>query len=299
MFRCDFHDLVSFEWCKSYEFLNFTGEPVNDINVSDVKNEMKLMRIIAVVGFMVIFFACGNARNGLNVINSRSFPNQNVVLDTSLSHFLRSGTASVQLVQNRTAAKLDQMIALAGQLQKNQSDSLWNTISAGWYDLGKDGLVALLSDSSQTSLAGKWAELNISLLKLSGEVRFGDAIEDLLYKYPSVGLDEYQLKSIIYTHVDDQVFINVIAPSGFTYQHTTGGTVRFLQKTDYPKGNVMMLSCEVGDVRYMDVFIRIPSWAVNPTVTHGNVKYVAHPGEYCEIYRKWNNGDEIKVVLKN
>jgi DUF1680 family protein len=49
----------------------------------------------------------------------------------------------------------------------------------------------------------------------------------------------------------------------------------------------------------MDVFIRIPSWAVNPTVTHGNVKYVAHPGEYCEVYRKWNNGDQIKVELKN
>ena len=257
------------------------------------------MRIIAFVGFLAIFFACGKVNDGLNVIKSQSFPEQDVMLDLSLTHYFRMDTDTVPSVKNPIAAKLDRLILLVGKLPESQSDSLWNAISAGWYDLGKDGLVALLSDSTQTALAWKWAELNISLLKLSGEVRFGDAIEDLLYKYPSVGLSEKQLKSIIYTHIDDQIFINVIAPSGFNYQHTTGGTVRFVQQTDYPAGNEMTLTCEVGDVRYMDVYIRIPSWAVNPTVTHGNVKYVAHPGEYCEIFRKWNNDDEIKVVLKN
>jgi len=148
-------------------------------------------------------------------------------------------------------------------------------------------------------VAGKWAELNIMLLKLSGEVRFGDVIENLLYKEEMPVLTEKQLKSIIYTHIDDQIFINVLGGSSFDYQHTTGGNVRLTQTTRYPLGSEIILSCEVGDVRYMDVFIRIPEWAVNPTVTHGNVKYVARPGEYCEIYRKWRNGDEFSIKLKN
>ena len=260
---------------------------------------MKPTRIFAIIGFVVLLFSCGSKDYGLNVINSQSFPDQNILLDQSLNQHLLSDSVSIRSTQNPVSAKLDKLISLAVSLQKNQSDSLWNLVSAGWYDLGKDGLLAMKADSNQTLVAGKWADLNVVLLKLSGEVRFGDAIEDLLYKYPAAVLNEKQLKSIIYTHVDDQIFINVIGSSSFDYQHTTGGNVRLIQQTDYPLGNEMILTCEVADVRYMDVFIRIPSWAVNPTVTHGNVKYVAHPGEYCEIYRKWNNGDEIQVSLKN
>jgi len=260
---------------------------------------MKPTRIFAIIGFVILLFSCGSKDDGLNVVNSQSFPDENIVLDQSLNQHLLSDSVSIRSTQNPVSAKLDKLISLAVSLQKNQSDSLWDLVSAGWYDLGKNGLLALKADSNQTLVAGKWADLNVMLLKLSGEVRFGDEIEDFLYKYPSVVLSEKQLKSIIYTHVDDQIFINVIAPSSFSYHHTTGGTVRFVQATVYPVGDEMTLTCEVNDVRYMDVYIRIPSWAVNPTVTHGNVKYVARPGEYCEIYRKWNNGDEIQVRLKN
>lgn len=264
---------------------------------------MKLLRIFAIIGNLLFLFSCGSPRNGMNVINSVSFPGKNITLDNSVTQRLLTDSVANISGQNPLSAKLDEMISLAERLRENQSDSLWNALSASWYDFGKADLSILSTDSMANSemstIAGRWAELNIQLLKLSGEVRFGDAIEDLLYKFPRLVLTESQLKSIIYTHIDDQIFINVIGSSSFDYQHTTGGNVRLIEQTDYPLGNEMILTCEVADVRYMDVFIRIPWWAVNPTVTHGNVKYVAHPGEYCEIYRKWNNGDEIQVRLKN
>jgi len=264
---------------------------------------MSLLRIPAIIGIAVFLFSCGNSGNGLTVINSESFPEKNITLDHMVSQRLLSDSVANISGQNPLTIKLDQMISDAERLRKNPSDSLWNTLSASWYDFAKDGLSILsadsLSNSAATAIAGKWADLNIALLKLSGEVKFGDVIEDLLYKFPRLVLTEKQLKSVIYTHVDDRIFINVFGASSFNYQHTTGGNVKLIQDTEYPLGNEMLLTCEVADVRYMDVFIRIPSWAVNPTVTHGNVKYVAHPGEYCEIYRKWNNGDEITVRLKN
>ena len=239
----------------------------------------------------------------MNVINSVSFPGKNITLDNSVTQRLWTDSAGHISEQNSLFQKLDEMISVAERLRKNQSDSLWNKLSASWYDFGKADLSVLsadsLSDSGTIAVAEKWVDLNIALLKLSGEVKFGDAIEDLLYKFPRLVLTEKQLKSIMYTHIDDRIFINEFGSSSFNYQHTTGGNVRLIQQTDYPLGNEMILICEVADVRYMDVFIRIPSWAVNPTVTHGNVKYVARPGEYCEIYRKWNNGDEIQVRLKN
>ena len=260
---------------------------------------MKIVRIAAIIGIVLFLFSCRNQGIGLTVINSQSFPEQNIIIAQPVNRHLLPDSLVSTPVENPTSAKLGKLISLAEKLQKNQSDSLWNSFSAGWYDFAKDGLAMLAADSTKFADAGMWAELNIELLKLSGEVRFGDAIEDLLYKYESPVLSRKQLKSIIYTHIDDQIFINVIAPSSFNYQHTTGGEVRLIQNTDYPLSNEMTLTCETADVRYMDVYIRIPSWAVNPTVTHGNVKYVAHPGEYCEVYRKWNNGDEINVRLKN
>jgi len=264
---------------------------------------MKIIRISAIIGIAVFLISCGNAKNRLNVINSESFPEKNIIIDQSVGQRLLLDSIANISEQNLISTKLDKMIRVAESLRKNQSDSVWNIISANWYDFGKGDVSILsvdsLSNSEASAMLSKWIDLNIILLKLSGEVKFGDAIEDLLYKYPRLVLTETQLKSIIYTHVDDQIYINIFGSSNFNYQHTTGGNVKFTQQTDYPLGNEMTLSCEVGDVRYMDVFIRIPSWAVNPTVTHGNVKYVAHPGEYCEIYRRWNDGDEIKVVLKN
>ncbi len=264
---------------------------------------MKSIRISAIIGIAVFIISCGNVKNGLNVINSESFPEKNITLDQSVGQRLMSDSVAHLSVQNSLSKKLDEMILVAEGLRKNQSDSVWNALSANWYDFGKGDVSILsadtLSNSEASAILSKWVDLNIILLKLSEEVKFGDAIEDLLYKFPRLVLTETQLKSIIYTHIDDQIFINVIGSSNFNYQHTTGGNVKFIQQTDYPLGNEMILTCDVGDVRYMDVFIRIPSWAINPTVTHGNVKYVARPGEYCEIYRKWNNGDEIEVRLKN
>jgi hypothetical protein len=264
---------------------------------------MKLLRMLAVVGIVVFVISCGTQDNGLNVINSESFSEKNIMLDNSVTQRLLADSAANISGENPLSIKLDQMISDAERLRKNPSDSLCNVLSASWYDFGKNDMSILsadtLSSSESSIIESKWVDLNIILLKLSGEVKFGDAIEDLLYKFPRLVLTEAQLKSIIYTHIDDRIFINVFGSSNFNYQHTTGGNVKLIQDTDYPLGNEMILTCEVADVRYMDVFIRIPSWAVNPTVTHGNVKYVAHPGEYCEVYRKWNNGDEIKVVLKN
>jgi hypothetical protein len=200
------------------------------------------------------------------------------------------------------------MSANARNVRKTRSDSAWISLSASWEDfrknhIGPDGLPVFqadsLTDSQSKSISGKWAELNVSLLKLSGEVQFGDALEKMLYKSKVPVLSDKILKSVIYTYIDDQIFVNLIGSSNVNHHHTTGGTIKLIQKTDYPESNEITLKCECNDVRYLDLFIRIPAWAVNPTVTHGNVKYVPHPGEYCQISRKFNDGDEIQVRLKN
>lgn len=270
---------------------------------------MKLNQLIAISGIVWIFSSCGSGNSGLSVLNSQSFSETQISMDSRLIQRLSADTVASVQDKNPLMLSIEDMISRAEKLKTNPADSGWTTLSTSWDDFrnrytGADGILFKQSEDSSTNAQNtivlkKWAELNKRLLKFSGEVRFGDALERLLYEPKVPVLSEKFLKSAIYTHIDDQIFVNVIGSSSLNHYHTTGGTIKLIQVTDFPENNEMTLKCECADTRFLVVFIRIPSWAVNPTVTHGNVKYVARAGEYCEISRKWKNGDEFKIILKN
>ena len=260
---------------------------------------MNLVRLIIISGIALLFTACGSEKESFTRTNSQSFAEKQITLEGALS--LRIGVDSVNRTQESSLLlrNLEEMLSVTATLKKTKSDSSWTALQKNWEEFRGNEAV-LLADTSGNSVLvlQKWAELNSQLLKLTSEVRFGDALEKLIYE-PKLYLPERLIKSVIYTHIDDQIFINLFGSSSLNHRHTTGGTIKLIQKTEYPLTNGIALFCECSDTRYLDVFIRIPEWAVNPTVTHGNVKYVARPGEYCQVSRKWRNGDEFLIALKN
>lgn len=260
---------------------------------------MNLVRLIVISGIALLFTACGSENESFNRANSQSFAEKQITLEGALS--LRIGVDSVNRIQESSflIKNLEEMLSVTATLKKTKSDSSWTALQKNWGEFRGNEAV-LLADTSGNSVfvLQKWAELNSQLLKLTSEVRFGDALEKLIYE-PKFYLPERLIKSVIYTHIDDQIFINIFGSSSLNHQHTTGGIVKLIQKTEYQLTNEIALFCECSDTRYLDVFIRIPEWAVNPTVTHGNVKYVARPGEYCQVSRKWRDGDEFSIKLKN
>ncbi len=257
--------------------------------------------------FAVFTVSCNFNKEGFQAINSESFHESQLVLGPQLQQKVLNDsillTTEFDDSENANTKVLDEMLQNCAFLKRNTSDSLWNSLVSKWEDYKIKSVELLGSNGIDTSLSGilinqKWAELNVNLLKLSGQVRFGDVLEELVYSNQSI-FPERLLKSFIYTRIDDHIFINLIGSSHMTYQHTTGGSVTLSQQTNFPESNEMILKCNVADKRFMSVFIRIPSWAKNPSVAYGNVKYVAHAGEYCEISRKWKDSDEILVSLKN
>lgn len=278
---------------------------------------MKFSRLFAAVGITLFLFACNSGKNQLTVINSESFHEKQIQLDGQIQTRLLVDSLNPEasfdvLNQQAVGGKLDELVNLAEQVKQTKSDSLWVQFKAEWEDfrtkyVGKDGIpgdqsageIDSIAKAESELLAQKWADLNKNLLQFSGEGIFGDAIEQVLYNLDTPVLTDKFLKSIVFTHIFDQIFVNILASSTLEHYHTTGGTIKLIQKTNYPESNEMTLTSKCSDVRYLDVFIRIPSWAENPTVQLGNVKYVCHPGEYCQISRKWNDGDEITVRLKN
>lgn len=272
---------------------------------------MKLVPLFLAVAMAVIFSSCKNDPNQLSVINSESFhesqiqiffqPKYKLAISDSLSK--KSIKESDAIAQFNAIIQLDEMLSMTEKIRKSGSDSLWIALTNRWTQFNSETAGIGQANSPDGKMfpetIQKWAELNVALVKLSGEVRFGDAIEKMLHGTENIFIPEQLIKSVIFTHIDDRIYINVIAASSMEYHHTTGGNVKLIQDTNYPKNNTMILKSVCNDTRFMEVNIRIPSWAVNPTVTHGNVKYVARPGEYCQISRKWNDGDEFQVVLKN
>lgn len=256
---------------------------------------MKHFFLLLLFAFSVFFHSCTDR---FAAINSVSYPETAVSIDPSVQAYLKAEDTLPDTVENPMIAGLDEFFVLAEQLKSDSSEEDWNTIQEKWRQIGKQAFVDNSNGSSPEFLK-HWTSLNTTLLKLSQDVQFADELEKMLYKSGAALLSEKQIKSAIYTHSDDRIYVNLLGSSSVLHPHTTGGAVKFIQQTNYPEGNEMTLRTECDDTRFMDVFIRIPSWAQNPTVQHGNVKYVARPGEYCEISRKWKDGDEILVRLKN
>ena len=259
---------------------------------------MKIYQFMAVCWIILIFVSCTGEKVSFPLVNSVSFSEEQIVLENLVVQKIRTDSASIQIHSDILSGKTDEMFLLFNDFQKTPCDSLWNILMLNW-----DNFSLKIKDINDGSLPvsslQKWAELNIQLLKVSGEVKFADVLDHLFYQDSAPVITEKLLKSFIYTHVEDHIFVNFIGSSSLLHHHTTGGTIKLIQETAYPANDEMILKCESDDTRFLDVFIRIPSWAVNPTVNLGNVKYVAHPGEYAEISRKWKNGDEIVVRLKN
>lgn len=258
---------------------------------------MKRSAFIILV-FLAIALSCDGPGKNFSAVNSESFPEGSVSMDAGLVSQLKQQSSAIDSVQNVFSAQLDVLSGKIEKLKSNPSDTLWNSIDGLWRKIGKETF-ADGSGYASSDFMQKWTDQNINLLKISGEVRFGDELEKVLYQSPKAVLSENQLKSIIYTHIDDQIFINIFGSSSVVHHHTTGGNIKLIQQTNFPESNEVTLTVELGDVRFLDVHIRIPEWAQNPTVQHGNVKYVARPGEYCEISRKWKSGDQIDIRLKN
>lgn len=276
---------------------------------------MKFTQLLFFVMTVLVFTHCRNDPDSLTVINSESFNGKQVELSIPIISDSTLDTLSGRdsLTSEITASnELDQMNSLFEQVRESASDPQWRELLKQWNNFqdlyfGSSRNLFNRNASSQSEMKSslsvealeKWARLNAELLKLSGKVRFGDALEILLYDNVKFMFPDSLLRSVIYTHVFDDIYINLLGPSSMEYQHTTGGTVSLAQETSYPEKAEMTLTIETGDIRFMRVFIRIPSWAVNPQVSYGNVKYVARPGEYSQISKKWRTGDEIRVSLIN
>ncbi len=155
---------------------------------------------------------------------------------------------------------------------------------------------------SETQLM-EWIETTGYLMELTGKAIYAEELEDLILKreFEITGETENLLKTYIFTKNVDHIQVNLFVNSEIIYNHTLGGKTKITIETDYPESGKVYLKFEMEERRYIEVFVRIPSWAEGTTVTVKNVKYIAPPGGYCQIAKKWREGDlvEIEFPMEN
>jgi hypothetical protein len=173
------------------------------------------------------------------------------------------------------------------------------------------------------------------LLSLTGDVRYGDSMERVLYNtvlgalpmrpdgtsfyysdYNSSGAKSYfeqrcpccsgTLGQIVadygisaYYTGDQAVFVNLYLPSRFGWMQR-GRPASLETHTDYPLDGAIRLMLSLPASDRFSIALRIPAWAGSDTQVAINGKRLEQAviaGQFLKISRTWNDGDRIEMTV--
>jgi hypothetical protein len=144
----------------------------------------------------------------------------------------------------------------------------------------------------------KWIAINGFLTELTGNAEYSEELEHIIFSGSKIGIstefENYFLPYIL-TKDGDHIHVNLFVNATIQYEHSFFGTVKMTQETNYPTSGSVRLKFDLEEQKYIELYIRIPDWAEGATVTVKKVKYVALPGTYCKIAKKWKKDDLVEI----
>ncbi len=199
----------------------------------------------------------------------------------------------------------------------------------------------LLGESLATTHAhfetpcGAYAHLKLTryLLRFTGEARYGDSLERVLYntilgikdpqgdghvfyysdyhaaaqksyhrdKWPCCSgttpqvVADYAIST--YFHSTDGIYVNLFTPSEVRW-NVQGTPAKLTQRTSYPESDSTQLHVEVAAPSEFTIYVRVPGWLKSPAQFAVNGKPAsvdAQPGSFAAIRRRWQTNDAIEV----
>lgn len=255
------------------------------------------MKKIALVFLAFVAFSCeNNLKKPVDTASSVS--PEEISLGGIVAELKDSVSSNLSISDGEVlfAPQIKQMMEQLESIKSARKSLDGSGFSEHWDQLNHE---VLLNQQKLTEVdVNKWIALNDSLLKYSEDVRFADVLEQTVFN----NLGKYrfganQLKSFFYTRRYDRIYVNLFGSSSMQYEHTTGGSVRLVQSTDYPFDGQVTISFELQDKRFLDLFVRIPEWANYAAVNVKGVKYPVTFGQYAEVARMWENGDKAEIVI--
>ena len=184
---------------------------------------------------------------------------------------------------------------------------------------------------------GAYAHFKLAryLLRFSGDARYGDGLERVLYntilgaKDPSrdghffyysdyhslthktyfpdknpccsgtlpQAVSDYLISA--YFHNSDGIYVNLFVPSVVSLK-IQGAPAQLIQNTTYPESGSTELRLKLSSPSEFTLFVRIPGWLQSPaqlTINGRSVSVATVPLTFAAIRRRWNNNDTVQVTL--
>lgn len=184
---------------------------------------------------------------------------------------------------------------------------------------------------------GCWAVFKLSryLIMFTGEARYGDWIEKLVYNGIGAALpmasggrtfyySNYRLgpgckvynwgpypccsgtyiqavadyHNIIYFKGPRALYVNLFLPSEVTWNQE-GAEIKLVQETTYPESDTTSLTVQVSKSQPFDLKLRVPGWSDGATVkvNGSRVDVACQPGTWAGIRRTWQSGDRVTIQV--
>lgn len=187
----------------------------------------------------------------------------------------------------------------------------------------------------ETCVTATWIKLSQQLLRLTGEVKYADAIEQTYYnallgsmyadgsdwaKYSPLagrrlqgseqcgmglnccvasgprGLFTLPLTAVM--NEKDGICVNFFVDGSYHLLTPGGKQMEVIQQTDYPVSGNISIKMVVPKEEQLKVRIRIPLWSQQSALTiNGQPVENIVPGKFAEISRIWKSGDVISLVV--
>ena len=184
---------------------------------------------------------------------------------------------------------------------------------------------------------GAYAHFKLAryLLRFSGDARYGDNLERVLYntilgakdpsrdghyfyysdyhastrktyhpdKYPCCSgtlpqvVSDYLISA--YFHNSDGIYVNLFTPSVVNWK-IKDVPVQLIQSTSYPESDSTELRLKLPAPAEFTLHVRMPGWLQAPAqlmVNGQSVSVAAEPRTFAAIRRHWKNNDTVQVVL--
>jgi hypothetical protein len=185
---------------------------------------------------------------------------------------------------------------------------------------------------------GSWAAFKLAryLMKFTGEAKYGDWIERLVYNGVGAALpmapqgqtfyySDYRLgggrkvyhpdgnwpccsgtlpqaladyHNIIYFKDPTGLYVNLFVPSEVVWNHD-GHEIKIEQETAYPEADTTNLTIRTTAKAAFNLKFRVPRWSRGATVKiNGEEQSIrCQPGAWAEIPRTWASGDRVTVQI--
>ena len=206
--------------------------------------------------------------------------------------------------------------------------------------LAPDGSLGKSLESTYNTfetVCGSWAGFKLGryLMQFTGEAKYGDWIEKLVYNGVGAALplrpdgsnyyySEYHVDggrkgyhpakwtccsgtlpqavadyhNLIYFHDADGLYVNLYVPSEVIWRRGAD-EVRIRQQTSYPENETTLLEVQPARPQQYKIKFRVPRWSAGVTVeiNGARVDIDARPGMWATLERTWIAGDRARIRI--